>query len=58
MMTFNTNVQCEEMFSVETMWFSDCCSEHMDSLQIDHEVCPRCGEHCEVIREDFPVITH
>ena len=49
------NVQCEETFQMITFWFSDCCMETMDSVQVDHEVCPCCGEHCEVITEEFPI---
>lgn len=28
---------------------SDCCGVESD---IDHEVCSRCGEHCEIITDD------
>ena len=31
---------------------SDCCNEPMSGSQIDHEICPRCGEHCEVISDE------
>jgi hypothetical protein len=49
------SIQCEETFQMITFWFSDCCMETMDSVQVDHEVCPCCGEHCEVITEEFPI---
>ena len=28
---------------------SDCCNEPMSGSQIDHEICPKCGEHCIVV---------
>ena len=28
---------------------SDCCNEPMSGSQIDHEICPCCGEHCTVV---------
>ena len=28
---------------------SDCCNEPMSGSQIDHEICPKCGEHCTVV---------
>jgi hypothetical protein len=31
---------------------SDCCNEPMYGSQIDHEICPRCGEHCVVISDE------
>jgi len=37
----------------ETLAFSECCGEQMSGEQLDHEVCPCCGEHCEVTYEDW-----
>jgi hypothetical protein len=51
MTTFDTTIHVEETipadYTVETV--SDCCYITMDSAQADYGVCPRCGEHCEVI---------
>lgn len=35
---------------------SDCCSAEMSGIAMDHGVCPRCGEHCEVIVETIPAV--
>ena len=37
----------------EILAFSECCCEQMSGEQLDHEVCPCCGEHCEVVYEDW-----
>jgi hypothetical protein len=37
----------------EILAFSDCCCEQMVGEQLDHEICPCCGEHCEVMYEDW-----
>jgi hypothetical protein len=34
---------------METIIQSDCCNEPMSGSQIDHELCPKCGEHCTVV---------
>ena len=31
---------------------SECCGEPLSGSQIDHEICPRCGEHCEVVSDE------
>ena len=37
----------------EILAFSECCMEQMDGEQLDHEICPCCGEHCQVTYEDW-----
>jgi len=37
----------------EILAFSECCMEQMVGEQLDHEICPCCGEHCEVTYEDW-----
>ena len=37
----------------EILAFSECCLEQMVGEQLDHEICPCCGEHCEVVYEDW-----
>lgn len=34
------------------MMVSDCCGVEMDPVQIEHGICPRCGEHCEVVDDE------
>lgn len=31
---------------------SDCCGVEMDPIQIEHGICPCCGEHCEVVNDE------
>ena len=49
MSKFDTNVQCEEQYTEVQVFFSGCCGGYMDGVQTDHELCPCCHEHCEVI---------
>lgn len=32
--------------------FSDCCYVEIDFDIVDLEICPCCGEHCEVLTEE------
>ena len=34
------------MMKVEYIYVSDCCGVESS---VDHEICSRCGEHCEII---------
>ena len=48
---FDVNVQCDENELMYAMYYlSDCCGEY-GSDQMD--CCPKCGEHCEVIKEKY-----
>ena len=42
----------EKMESV-ILYFSDCCCEPMNGEQVDYEICPCCGEHCEPVFEEW-----
>jgi hypothetical protein len=46
----------ERMKMREEMVFfvSDCCGVESDK---DHEVCSRCGEHCEIITETYDIVS-
>ena len=35
-------------------FMSDCCGVESDK---DHEVCSRCGEHCEIITETYDIVS-
>ena len=38
---------------METVIFSsDCCGCEMTFAQVDFGICPKCGEHCEVVSEE------
>ena len=39
----------KERVDMSMMIQSDCCNEPMSGSQIDHEICPKCGEHCTVV---------
>lgn len=32
--------------------FSDCCGVEMDPIQVEYDICPRCGEHCEAVSDE------
>lgn len=34
------------MMKVEYIYVSDCCGVESN---VDHEICSRCGEHCEIV---------
>ena len=53
MSKFDTNVQCEETFSIATLYISDCCGEYLTMEQAEYEICPCCHEHCEVLTEEY-----
>lgn len=38
------------MMNEITVYFSDCCGVESDP---DHEVCSKCGEHCEIVTETY-----
>ena len=46
-------VESHENLICEIIHFSDCCEAEMVGSQIDHELCPSCGEHCEVVKEEW-----
>jgi hypothetical protein len=42
--TIETNLHNDFLYIIT----SDCCGAEMDGIQQDHEICPSCGEHCEL----------
>jgi hypothetical protein len=38
----------EDGLTLEIIPMSDCCGEYMRGLS-DYGICPRCGEHCEIV---------
>lgn len=42
------NVPHEDGLNLESIPVSDCCGEYMRGLS-DWAICPRCGEHCEIV---------
>lgn len=38
---------------IRVYFSSDCCGYDMNFAQADYGICPRCGEHCEVIGEEI-----
>ena len=45
--------QVEELFQVVTMYITDCCGEYVSDDSSD--ICPACGEHTEIITEEYEV---
>ena len=39
---------------IVTVYVSDCCGAYLDDAQIEHGICHDCGEHCEVLTEEYP----
>ena len=37
---------------IRVYFVSDCCGCEMTFAQTDYGICPDCGEHCEVIRQE------
>ena len=37
---------------ISVYFVSDCCNSDMTFAQTDFGICPDCGEHCEVIRQE------
>ena len=40
----------ENRFQIVTLYVSDCCGEYCNDSS---DCCPRCGEHCEIITEEY-----
>ena len=45
--------QVEELFQITTMYITDCCGEYVSDDCSD--ICPACGEHTEIITEEYEV---
>jgi len=39
---------------IQILYISDCCGAYLDDAQIEHGICNDCGEHCEIITEEYP----
>jgi hypothetical protein len=48
-------MQVEERFQNHTIYTSDCCGEYLTDGEAEHELCPRCREHCEVVCEEVAI---
>jgi hypothetical protein len=48
-------VECHENLESVVLWFSGCCFEPMSGEQLDHEICPCCGEWNEPVFEEWTV---
>ena len=40
---------------MQILYISDCCGSYLDDAQIEYGICNDCGEHCEIITEEYPV---
>jgi hypothetical protein len=40
---------------MQILYISDCCGAYLDDAQIEYGICNDCGEHCEIITEEYPV---
>jgi len=48
-------IQVEEFFGEVQVATSGCCNQFLDDTHVEYEVCPCCGDHCEVILDHMPV---
>jgi len=48
-----TRTESHENLHLETIPVSGCCGSYLDPVQVDHEVCPDCGEHCEIENQEW-----
>jgi hypothetical protein len=39
---------------MQILYISDCCGAYLDDAQIEYGICNDCGEHCEIITEEYP----
>ena len=39
---------------MQILYISDCCGAYLDDAQIQYGICNDCGEHCEVLTEEYP----
>jgi len=39
---------------MQILYISDCCGAYLDDAQIEYGICNDCGEHCEVLTEEYP----
>jgi len=39
---------------MQVLYISDCCGSYLDDCHIEYGICNDCGEHCEVLTEEYP----
>jgi len=39
---------------IQILYISDCCGSYLDDCHIEYGICNDCGEHCEIITEEYP----
>jgi hypothetical protein len=48
-------LEIEKMeLEIVTVYVSDCCGAYLDDAQIQYGICHDCGEHCEIVTEEYP----
>jgi len=40
---------------IEIIYTSDCCTAYLSDAHVEHGLCPECGDHCEVNKEEILV---
>jgi len=51
--TFTLEIEKMEL-EIVTVYVSDCCGAYLDDAHVQHGICHDCGEHCEIITEEYP----
>jgi len=49
--TFTLEIEKMEM---QILYISDCCGSYLDDCHIEYGICNDCGEHCEIVTEEYP----
>jgi len=39
---------------IQILYISDCCGSYLDDCHVEYGICNDCGEHCEVLTEEYP----
>lgn len=39
---------------IVTVYVSECCGAYLDDAQVQYGICHDCGEHCEIVTEEYP----
>jgi len=49
-----TQKKRKRKMEMQILYISDCCGSYLDDAQIEYGICNDCGEHCEVLTEEYP----
>jgi hypothetical protein len=53
MISFAREIQVEEKYLYDILYVSECCGEYMTREEVEHGICPKCQEHCDVEIQEY-----